>query len=120
VVTVSLLGAVMNETVIIKRPGTPVRDSAGTLKPGPATQTTVENCGVLNPYGVVVGSSSEYTDGQQTVVTRRVLFAPPGTDVRAEDRVIHGSRTYQVIGLPLEFPATSLAHVEASLQEVTG
>lgn len=116
----SLLGTVMNETVIIRRPGAPVRDSAGTLQPGPATETTVENCGVLNPYGVVVGSSSEYTYEQQTVVTRRVLYAPLGTDVRAEDHVIHDGRTYQVIGLPLEFPATSLAHVEASLQEVTG
>lgn len=116
----SLFGAVMSETVIIVRDGTLVRDSAGSFKPGTPTQTTVDNCGVLNSYGVVVGSSTEYIDGQDTVITRRTLFAPLGTDIRSQDRVLHRGKTYQVIGNPMPFEATSLTHVEASLQEVTG
>jgi hypothetical protein len=110
----------MAETITIKRPGTPTRDSTGTRIPGPPVLITVSGCAVMSPYGVTVGSSSELHDASTTVTTRRVLFAPLGTDVRASDQILRGSETYEVIGRPLDFPLTSLAHMEAALQEVTG
>ncbi|MDX2793997.1 hypothetical protein [Streptomyces scabiei] len=81
----------------------------------------VENCGVLPPYGVTVGSSTETHDASTTVETRRVLFAPLGTDVRPADVVIRANgEKWQVQGKPNLLPATSLAHLEAALKEVTG
>jgi hypothetical protein len=118
-VLVSLFAQTMSETIVIERDGEPTRDSAGSVKPGPPTHTTVGGCGIFYPFGVA-GSSSEYHDAAETVVTRRILFAPLGTDIRPADRVIHGTDRYQVVGDPLTFPATSLAHVEAVLKEVTG
>ncbi|MCM2391709.1 hypothetical protein [Streptomyces albipurpureus] len=116
----SLIKELMSETIQIRRPGTPVRDSTGSFVPGPPVFITVEDCAVMSPYGVTVGSSSEQQDASTTVTTRRVLSAPLGTDVRAGDRINRGSETYEVIGRPLIFPLTSLARVEASLEEVTG
>ncbi|MFD7776665.1 hypothetical protein [Streptomyces sp. NPDC059753] len=116
----TLLAALMSETIQISRPGPPVRDSTGSEIPGPPVLIPVEGCAVASPYGVTVGSSSEAHDASTTITTRRVLLAPLGTDVRASDRIIRGDETYEVIGRPLEFPLTSLAHMEASLQEVTG
>ncbi|MFF1684512.1 MULTISPECIES: hypothetical protein [unclassified Streptomyces] len=82
---------------------------------------SVEYCAVMPPYGVTVGSSTETHDASTTVTTRRVLFAPLGTDVRAADRIVRSNgETWQVTGRPNTLPATSLAHVEAALSEVTG
>ncbi|MFI2213036.1 hypothetical protein [Streptomyces sp. NPDC020141] len=81
---------------------------------------TVEHCAVLSPYGVTVGSSSETADASETVITRRILVAPLGTDVRSADQVLRGDEVWEVVGRPLIFPLTSLARVEATLEEVTG
>lgn len=117
----SLISQLMSETIEIERPGASVRDSTGSEVPGPPVRIPVEFCAVMSPYGVTVGSSSETHDASTTVETRRVLFAPLGTDVRASDRIIRASgEKYEVIGRPNVLPATSLAHVEAALKEVTG
>ncbi|MEO3974370.1 hypothetical protein [Streptomyces sp. CAU 1734] len=110
----------MSETITLRRPGPRVRDSTGSLVPGPPVLITVENCAVMSPYGVTVGSSSETHDASSAVTTRRVLAAPLGTDVWADDEILRGSEVWQVIGRPLVFPLTSLARVEAALEEVTG
>ncbi|MET7939632.1 hypothetical protein [Streptomyces sp. NPDC005302] len=110
----------MSETLIIERPGAPVRDSTGSETTGPPTQITVEFCTIMSPYGVTVGSSTETHDASTTVETRRVFAAPLGTDVRSSDRILRGDEVWQVVGKPLIFPYTSLARVEAPVEEVTG
>ncbi|KPC89883.1 hypothetical protein ADL27_38355 [Streptomyces sp. NRRL F-6602] len=116
----SLLAQLMTETWDIERPGEMVRDSTGSYVPGPPVRIPVTRCAVATPYGVTVGSSSEQNEGQSTVTTRRVLFAPVGTDVRPTDHIVRGDERYEVVGRPVVLPLTSLAHVEAQLQEVTG
>ncbi|MFJ6720489.1 hypothetical protein [Streptomyces sp. NPDC091259] len=110
----------MSETWTIERAGTPVRDSTGSYVPGPRAQIDVPHSAVISPYGVTVGSSTETHDASETVTTRRVFVAPLGTDVRAGDRLTRDGLTYEVIGRPMIFPLTSLARVEASVEEVTG
>ncbi|MFJ3084482.1 hypothetical protein ACIPJG_32660 [Streptomyces halstedii] len=118
----SLLAGVMSETWYIERAGERVRDSTGSWVSGPPVRTRVDNCAVISPYGVTVGSSSEEHEASETVTTRRVFAAPLGTDVRSSDRIasLDGSEVWEVIGRPLVFPLTSLARVEAALKEVTG
>lgn len=118
----SLISGVMSQTWWIERPGEMVRDSTGSVVPGPLVRTRVDHCTVMSPYGVTVGSSSESNEASSTVTTRRVFAAPLGIDVRPGDRIVNadGSEKWEVIGRPLVFPLTSLARVEAALQEVTG
>jgi hypothetical protein len=110
----------MSETLVIERPGPPVRDSTGSETDGPPVQTTVEDCAIMSPYGVTVGSSSETQDASMTVETRRVFAAPLGTDVRPADRILRGDERWEVVGEPMIFPLTSLARVEAFVKRVTG
>ncbi|MFD9205972.1 hypothetical protein ACFVZM_06790 [Streptomyces sioyaensis] len=116
----SLLALLLSDEADIERDGESVRDSTGSLVPGPPTLIQVTGCAVLSPYGVAVGSSSEANDASHTITVRRVFFAPVGTDVRPEDRILHRGTRYQVIGAPLVFEATTLRHLEVPLQEVTG
>lgn len=117
---VNLIDDILNDSVVIERDGPPTRDSTGSIVPGPPVLITVEDATVMSAYGVLVGSSSEDVDARMTVTTRRILSAPLGTDIRPEDRVLHGGRRYQVIGNPLNLKYTSLARTEAILEEVTG
>ncbi|MGW6948979.1 hypothetical protein ACWGHD_18895 [Streptomyces xanthophaeus] len=116
----SLIAALMSETLTIRRPGPRVRDSTGSYVPGPPTEIQIEGCGIISPYGVTVGSSSETNEASETVISRRVFVAPLGTDVRSSDRILRGSEVWEVIGTPMIFPLTSLARVEATVEEVTG
>lgn len=116
----SLIAQLMSETLVIRRPGTPVRDSTGAEVPGPPVEITVTNCAIMSPYGVTVGSSSETQDASLTVESRRVFVAPLGTDVRPSDRIRRGAEMWEVVGEPLIFPLTSLARVEATVKRVTG
>ncbi|MEV4939557.1 hypothetical protein [Streptomyces zaomyceticus] len=115
----SLIAAIRGDSVQIER-RTRVRDSTGSWVPGPPAPIDVPGATVMSLYGVTVGSSSESDDAANTVVTRRVLNAPLGTDVKADDVVIHRGRRYEVVGEELEFPYTALAHIEVQVQEVTG
>lgn len=117
----SLLGQIRSETIDIERPGPPTRDSTGAIVPGPPVRIRVEGCGIVSPYGVTIGSSTETHDASTTVETDRVLIAPIGTDVRPEDTIIRATgERWQVRGKPNIFPFTNLAHVAAALKEVTG
>lgn len=117
----SLFGQLFAETIEIERPGPPVRDSTGSEIPGPPVRISVDYCAVIPPYGVTVGSSTETHDASTTVETRRVLFAPLGTDVRPADVIVRANgERWQVEGRPNTLAATSLAHIEAALKEVTG
>ncbi|MGI5404121.1 hypothetical protein ACQEVG_32665 [Streptomyces sp. CA-135486] len=117
----SLIASLMSETVEIRRPGSMVRDSTGSLVPGPTVTISVDYCAVMSPYGVTVGSSFEIHNASETVTTKRVLAAPVGTDVRSGDRIHRANgEVWEVDGRPLVFPLTALARVEAQLKEVTG
>lgn len=117
----SLFAQIFSETVTIERPGEPTRDSTGSEIPGVPVRFDVERCAVIPPYGVTVGSSTETRDASTTTTTRRVLFAPLGTDVRPADRILRSNgEIWQVEGRPNTLAATSLAHLEAALKEVTG
>nr|WSW58503.1 hypothetical protein OG513_07845 [Streptomyces sp. NBC_00998] len=116
----SLIAALLSETCYIRRPGPRVRDSTGSYVPGPPVEIRVDNCGVISPYGVTAGSSSEQAEASETVTTRRVFVAALGTDVRPADRIVRGDELWEVKGRPLIFPLTSLARVEATVEEVTG
>ncbi|WP_425837324.1 hypothetical protein [Streptomyces fractus] len=117
----SLFAQIFNETITVERPGTPTRDSTGSEVPGIPVRFDVEYCAVIPPYGVTVGSSTETHDASTTITTRRVLFAPLGTDVRPADVIVRSNgERWQVEGRPNTLGATSLAHLEAALKEVTG
>lgn len=116
----SLIAQLLSETLVIERAGTPTRDSTGSVIPGPSVHITVENCAIMSPYGVVVGSSSETHDASTTVETRRVFAAPLFTDVRPGDRILRGTERWEVVGELMEFRFTSLARVEATVKRVTG
>ncbi|MFJ3248319.1 hypothetical protein [Streptomyces sp. NPDC086782] len=116
----TLIAQLLSETLVIERPGPPVRDSAGSEVPGPPVRITVENCGIITPYGVTIGSSTETHDASTTVEVRRVFAAPLGTDVRPADRIIRGDERWDVQGEPLEFPLTSLRRVEVPVKRVMG
>ncbi|WP_202437197.1 hypothetical protein [Streptomyces sp. SID5910] len=110
----------MSETLVVERPGPPVRDSTGSEIPGPPVRITVKNCAIMSPYGVTVGSSTETHDASTVVESRRVFAAPRGTDVRPADRILRGDEVWQTEGEPLVFPLTSLARVEIFVRRVTG
>lgn len=116
----SLIAQLLSETLIIERPGPPVRDSTGSEIPGPPVRITVENSAIMSPYGVTVGSSTETHDASAVVESRRVFAAPLGIDVRPADRIIRGDEVWQTEGEPLVFPLTSLARVEIYVRRVTG
>ncbi|WP_432158646.1 MULTISPECIES: hypothetical protein [unclassified Streptomyces] len=116
----SLIADLMSETLVVERPGPVVRDSTGSEIPGPPVQITVENCAIMSPYGVTVGSSTETHDASTVVESRRVFVAPLGTDVRPADRILRGGEIWQAEGEPLIFPLTSLARVEIFVKRVTG
>ncbi|MEV0444011.1 hypothetical protein AB0I84_23805 [Streptomyces spectabilis] len=117
----SLFAQIFSETIEIERPGPPTRDSTGSEVPGPPVRFSVDHCAVIPPYGVTVGASTETHDASTTIETRRALFAPLGTDVRPADVVVRSNgERWQVQGRPNVLGATSLAHVEAALKEVTG
>jgi hypothetical protein len=82
-----------------------------------ATTLPITGC-ALQP-----ASSTEFTDPSRTAITTRWnLFAPPGTDLRAGDRVDVDGTVYEVDGQPLEWssPGGNLDHVAAVLQRVEG
>ncbi|WP_051741175.1 hypothetical protein [Kitasatospora sp. MBT66] len=108
----------MTEEVERLRPGPPTLDPYGNEVPGPDETALLTGCAVLPPDGQAA-ASTEQTEGRDQVVVVRVLFAPPGSDLRASDRIRHAGSTYQVHGLPSPFPGP-LAHVAVNLREVTG
>lgn len=59
---------------------------------------------------------------RQTVITRWQLFAPPGTDLAAFDRIDVDGVVYEVDGDPADWsaPGGRADHVAATLQRVEG
>ncbi len=87
-----------NETVTVVRPGG--RDQYGDPT-GTATEFTVPGC-LFAP-----GPSRELGLGAQQTVSDGTVYAPPGTDVRATDRVRVAGVLYSVVGDPQNWGAAA-------------
>lgn len=99
------------DTVTIIRPsGTTQR---GTTVPDwtNARRTLVPGCSLQED------ATSEDRDGRTATMLGCTLFLPPGTDIRAGDRVGFGGTTYVVQGEPKvrRSPTGSVSHVQAQL-----
>ncbi|MCA1191619.1 hypothetical protein [Saccharopolyspora sp. 6V] len=74
--------------------------------------------------GFAPETSRELTDRRETVTTPATLYAPPGVDLRATDKVtVPGEGTFHVIGKAARWssPFTGWTPgVAVSLEEVTG
>lgn len=91
-------------------------DQHGDPLPGDPTETTVTGSS-MQPAG-----SAEDTDGRDTVNSRWTWFAPPGTDLRATDRVRWRGHMYEVDGdpQPWDDDRGRPHHLEVQLRRVTG
>lgn len=91
------------------------RDNWGNLT-GADAETTVSGCSV-QPLG-----GTEMTDRGEMVVTNLTLFAPPGTDITATDRVRWLGSVYAVNGPPEAWHdrAGRQSHVQVQLKLTEG
>lgn len=83
-----------DDTITVVRPAQV--SSRGTTVPdwAHATSSYVYNCSVQDV------STSMVLDGRQQTEVNAQVFAPSGSDIRAGDRIVHGGRTYAVVGEP--------------------
>lgn len=87
-------------------------------------ETVVAGCSVQPMAGdeKFTAGSQEGGGRRDAVITRWKLYAPPGIDLLARDRVVHAGVAYQIDGSPQRWPSPSgaLSHVTALLFEVEG
>lgn len=64
------------------------------------------------------GTSSASTDERRSYTEGATLFAQPGADIQAGDRVEFGGESYEVMGLPLEMRSLTgrASHVRCELR----
>ena len=74
----------------------------------------------VQPMIIVGGQSSERETAQRDMITDRLrVFAPPDSDIRAEDRIRYQGVVYSVEGEPMRHPSwfsSSANHMEVSLR----
>ncbi|MFC6885293.1 MULTISPECIES: hypothetical protein [Actinomadura] len=89
---------------------------------GPPTETPVGGCYVQPRGGGSAPPSTEDDDHRLTVTSGFLVFAPPGADIRASDRVRWRGQEYQVQGDPASWepPGGPPHHREVILQRVKG
>ena len=105
-----------NETVKVTRApwrdarGTKVRDWAN------ASTHTVLGCSVQP------ASTSRNFERAQQETDRWALYAPPGSDIEAGDRISHHGATFEVDGAPYTWksPTGRVTHMHANLVEWVG
>jgi hypothetical protein len=86
------------------------------------TEVDVPNVAVL-PMDANATAGNEQDQGRDTVIVGLSLLMPPGTVVRATDRIRVRGRTYEVTGEPVEMrsPLTGTdAGLSVALKDVTG
>ena len=84
-----------SETVTVQRAGTTTNGYNNVIPAwGELDETTVTGC-LVDP-----GQSYELVDGRNTTVDTPTVYAPPGTDVVATDRLVVREATYEVTGTP--------------------
>ena len=97
----------------------PMRDERGTpcADWGAATVRRVGGCAVQPST-----TSSGRGEAREAVSCDAVLYAPPGSDIAAHDRVRWHGITYEVEGAPMEreSPTGAVSHVEARLKRWEG
>jgi hypothetical protein len=108
---VSVLGG---HTITVVRP--PERGPNGDPLPGTGTSTDVDGCSV-QPR-----TSTEATDGRDTVITGLIAYIPAGADIRSTDQIIFRGETYAVDGDPGYWDDLTATpdHIELLLRRVTG
>lgn len=111
-----MLPSFCNDTVTRIRPGTTT--SRGSVVPDWTTATTkdISGCSMqpattsLSQDGRVLGLLDEYT-----------LFAPPGADIQAGDRILFNAQTYTINGdVRVQPCAMQLDHIEIRLRRQEG
>jgi len=110
---------VARETVTVVRAGESVETPLG-YSPGPSTPHDVDGCSLQRLLG---NSSLETMSGDvDKLVTRWILYAPPGADILASDRVQQGPLDLQVDGDPATWPGPNGRphHVEVYLKRWEG
>jgi hypothetical protein len=83
--------------------------------------TTTSTVGI-NGY-VEQTDAQEVTVDRETYQTDWLVVLPAGTPVDGSDRIVHGDRTFEVVGRPHEVwnPRTrSVHHIKARAREVVG
>lgn len=105
-----------NETVTVER--APWKDVRGTKVRDWSAKTvhTVGGCSVQP------ASTSRNFERAQQETDRWTLYAPPGADVEAGDRITHHGGTYEVDGSPFTWksPTGRVTHMQAHLVEWSG
>lgn len=101
-------------TVTVIRP--PGNDPFGDPLPGDPAETEVSGA-FMQP-----GATTERTDDRDTVDSAWTCFLPPGTDIRATDRLRWRSAVYEVDGDPQPFDDLrgTTHHLEVRLRHITG
>ena len=112
-----MLPSFCKDTITVKRAalvdsrGTKVRDWAH------ATSTTLNGCSVQP------STTSRDFDGRTTQVSEEwMLYAPPGSDLQAGDRIEWNGLTFEINGaaMPWTSPTGRVSHIWARLSEWRG
>jgi hypothetical protein len=101
-------------TITIVRPPTPGPN--GDPLPGTGTSTDVGGCSV-QPR-----TSTETTDGRDTIITGLIAYIPAGADIQPTDTIRFKGASYAVDGDPGYWDDLAAApdHVEVLLRRVSG
>lgn len=112
----SFAGLLNQPLTIQHRSDTGPTDDYGNLAPG--TTSVDETTGYVEQT-----EAQEITVDRQTYRTDWRVFLAAGVSVDASDRIVYGSRTFEVIGSPHEVwnPRSRVVHhIEVRAREVTG
>ena len=68
------------------------------------------------------GTSTDFTDVRQAVTFDATLYAPPGSDIEQDDRIVFEGVTYAMDGAPSPWksPTGRVSHVQARLKVWSG
>ena len=101
-------------TITVVRPPKPGPN--GDPLPGTGTSTDIDGCSV-QPR-----TSTEATDGRDTIITGKIAYVPAGADIAATDKIKFKGVTYEVDGDLGDWDdlAAEPDHIEVLLRRVTG
>nr|DAW51550.1 MAG TPA: Minor capsid protein [Caudoviricetes sp.] len=93
-----------------------VEDDRGEYVTNSYDSHTIAGCSVQP------GASVEFTDRRDTVQITATLYASPGADIQAGDKIICGGRRYEVDGEPTQWksPTGRVSHTLAALKTWEG
>lgn len=105
------------ETIQVSR--APLVRSRGTSERDWASAKTHEVAGCSVQFG---STSTDRTDPRDAIDSTAALFAPPGADILAGDRIACASGVFAVQGepMPRTSPTGAVSHVECALERWEG